>query len=129
MAIRWDPPDIDEIKESLEDTSNLTLCSTYFIPTRNTLLITVAVTFPDYAQLENGKEIYFADVNNRIYLSLTPITAAKLYTRSVQQFRQTETCKYFRIPVPVQIRKAYKLDQYRNVHLIKQGDKYECIFI
>ena len=54
MAIRWDPPDIDEIKESLEDTSNLTLCSTYFIPTRNTLLITVAVTFPDYAQLENG---------------------------------------------------------------------------
>ena len=69
MAIRWDPPDIDEIKESLEDTSNLTLCSTYFIPTRNTLLITVAVTFPDYAQLENGKEIYneykaYADKHN-----------------------------------------------------------------
>lgn len=129
MAIRWDPPSIEEIIPDLEDTSRLTVCAVRYMVKGNTLFLNIPTTFPDYDKLDSKKEVYFADVNDHIFLSLVPITAAKVYTRRIQAFGKVKLTNYFRIPIPIQLRKAYRLDNAKNAHLIQQSDKYECIFI
>lgn len=129
MAIRWDPPDIDEIVNNLEDNSSLTICGLNFVNSNNTLFMNFSKTFPDLSVIKRNQEVYFAELNGKIILSFKPLTSAVMFTRHLQTYGPKTGTPYFRTPIPIQLRKRYHLDNCKKAHLIQLKDYYECIFI
>ena len=130
MAIKFDLPTHEELLETTESLENkLTVCGVNYLYKQNTLFLHIPATFPDYTELNPGQTIYFIDINNKIYLSLVEPKLKNNLTRKLQWYGNQGPYKYYKIPVPIQLRKKFKLDKSTHAELIKENDQYLCIFL
>lgn len=130
MAIKFDLPTSDELLESIENLEQrLTVCSVAYQYKQNTLFIRIPATFPEYSELIPGQTIYFTDLNNKIYLSLIEPKIKSVITRKLQWYGNQGPYTYYKIPIPIQLRKKYKLDKYTKLELIKENEQYLCVFL
>lgn len=130
MAIKFDLPTPEELTDSIEDIEQrLTVCSVKYFYKTNTLFLHIPATFPDYANLTPGQTIYFNDLNNKIYISLKEPKIKSNITRKLQWYGNQGPYMYFKIPIPIQLRKKYKLDSSTHAELIKENEQYFCIFL
>lgn len=130
MAIRFDPPTPKELTENIEDLEQrLTVCKVSFKYKGNTLFLYIPAIFPDYDKIKENQPIYFSELNNQIYISLTEPTIKNFTVRKVQWYGNGHQIRYFRVPVPIQLRKKFKLDNSTHAQLINENEKYLCIFL
>ena len=130
MAIKFDLPIPEELLETTENLENkLTVCNISYLYKQNTLLLHIPATFPDYESLKPGQIIYFTDINNQIYLSITEPKIKSNITRKLQWYGNQGPYMYFKVPIPIQLRKKFKLDKFTHAELIKENDQYLCIFL
>lgn len=120
---------IDNLKKAQVGESSLTVCRLELRPSQNTLMVHIPSSFPEYSNLKKGQNVYFIDAGNCIKFSTTEIEHNVFFDRRIQWYGHGRY-KYLRVPLPIQLRKKYRLDNYKAVQLISKEDApYDCIFL
>lgn len=120
--------------EELNNISNLsmytqkkqTICKLRFVADTNSLNMKLPKELPDFNKIIKS-DVYFWDEDNQIYFSLYKPNRRKWMHRKVQD--SGSEYRSFFVPVPIQLRKKYKLDESKHAILTYNNDgTYLCQF-